>query len=100
MPEKVFVLSHELRHAWQKKYHKDTYDTYNVSGIDVLSDLSEVDADAFALAFFFSESTPFSSDDIPGLYHEISLRNKYDGGQRLAKAHIIAEEYGLGKISI
>ncbi len=51
--DQSYLLIHELRHIWQQILF-DLYYAYNARGFEVLDDISEIDADAFALLFLFS----------------------------------------------
>lgn len=52
-PSIIKTLSHELRHAWQHKYHNDWFDDYTTekSGNEYALQKAEIDADAFAYLF-------------------------------------------------
>lgn len=95
--EKLYFLSHELRHVWQKKYHADKFYNYNAVGMEVLEDSAEIDADAFAIAFLFSDRTPFTEKDVPELAEEICLQATIDNGKRWSNAYKLSEEFGFGK---
>lgn len=52
-PSIIKTLSHELRHAWQHKYHNDWFDDYSTekSGNEYALQKAEIDADAFAYLY-------------------------------------------------
>lgn len=93
--EKLFEITHELRHVWQKTYHEDLYYKKNAVELEVVQDIAEIDADGFALAYVFSDRTPFSYEDFPNMSEEIVLQATVDGGARFKRATEIAEEYGF-----
>lgn len=93
--EKLFEITHELRHVWQKTYHEDLYYKKNAVELEVVQDIAEIDADGFALAYVFSDKTPFSYEDFPNMSEEIVLQATVDGGARFKRATEIAEEYGF-----
>ena len=88
--EELYLFVHELRHVWQKTYHYDKY--YATKSFDDNDD-SEIDADAFALAFFFSENTTYSHTDLPVISHVILGKSLEDGGKRWDKAVQLSKEY-------
>lgn len=94
--EKLFFLAHELRHVWQKKFHADMYYEYNAIGKGCIEDISEIDADAFAIAYVFSERTPFIVDDIPHVLGDISLYTRMDNGKRWNRIRELSNEYKIG----
>lgn len=97
--EIIYPVLHELRHAWQKKYHPSQfYSSENAVGFECINDPAEIDADAFAIAFILSEKTPFTIDDLPTSLQEIRLYNMLDNNQRLKKAKEISTRYNFGKI--
>ncbi|OON84764.1 hypothetical protein BXO88_15710 [Oribacterium sp. C9] len=93
--ELVFTMAHELRHVWQRKYEKGKYYSYNATGMDVINDPSEIDADAFAMAYFFSDKTPFTGNDLPNTLENIFFQSIADGGKRFRRMKELAEEYSL-----
>ena len=93
--ERIYILAHELRHAWQKQYHFDTYYQTNAIGDECVSDIAEVDADGFAIAYCFSGQADFSSNDMPYELNQVALQAELEGGQRWMKAHEIASELGF-----
>lgn len=94
--ENIFSIAHELRHVWQNKFHEDTYYQNNALGMEIIDDIAEVDADAFALVFTFSDKTPFTAEDIPNILEEICLQATADGGKRWNRAKELSDEYGFG----
>lgn len=92
-PELLYIVIHELRHIWQREYFRDKYYANNAVGTDCLLDDAEIDADAFALSFIFSKSTPFTEKDFPNLMQEIVSHATLDGGKRWNRAKQIADEY-------
>lgn len=93
--EMIFILAHELRHAWQKQFHFDTYYQTNAVGDECVSDIAEIDADGFAIAYCFSGQADFSSNDMPFQLNQIALQAELEGGHRWTKAHEIASEFGF-----
>lgn len=94
-PEKLFLLAHELRHIWQKKYAKNTYYEHNAICLETLTDIAEIDADAFAFSYFFSDRTFFTYADIPSLFDELCLSVLADKHKRWQRIKEISEEYHL-----
>lgn len=91
----IFILAHELRHVWQKDYYEEKY--YNTSTNDEMDDISEIDADGFALAYIFSDRTPFTSDDLTSdVMRKQLLYIVFGKGKRLIRAYEIAKEYMFG----
>ena len=87
-PDSVFLFSllHELRHSWQYKHaREDFYSGPNARGDSYLTDISEIDADAFALAYY-RHCTTFS---IPS---DIELILKQDDGRRDKLARIYEKQ--------
>ncbi len=86
-------ILHEVRHVWQKEYHKDIYYSGDnaISNKEHMEDISEIDADAFAIVYALHE-LGFENEDI-----SLDLTYKYvnDGGKRMQRACEIAEEYGF-----
>ena len=96
LAENLFSIAHELRHAWQKKYHEDIYYKTNAVNLENINDIAEIDADAFAIAYVFSKMTPFTSEDFPNHLSEICIQGKLDGGKRWERAHKLSYEYHFG----
>lgn len=97
-PDHLYTLAHELRHVWQKKNHAAEYYQKNAVGMEVINDPAEIDADAFAIAYVFSEQTPFSERDLPTIVSELRVIVAFDKGQRWRKAMELATAYGFGAI--
>lgn len=95
LAEKLFTLTHELRHVWQKMYHEDFYYTHNAVGLENINDKSEIDADAFAITYVFSDKTPFTVVDLPNQADEIMRQATADGGKRFVRAKELAVEYSI-----
>ncbi len=93
MAEMLYFIAHELRHVWQKKYHEDTYYKKNAVQFETIKDIAEIDADAFALSYVFSNQTSFSGKDLPTTLSEILFFCRIDNGERLNKARLLANEY-------
>jgi len=93
--ELFFFLLHELRHIWQEKYHKDIYGSKNAIGYEVIEDIAEIDADAFALSFFFSDKIPYNHNDLPNSLNQIFLHATVDGGKRFERVLEISKEINL-----
>lgn len=49
--ERMLIALHELRHRWQEQYEYEKYYTTNAVGQETINDISEIDADAFAMAY-------------------------------------------------
>lgn len=94
--EQLFLLAHELRHVWQKKFHKEKYYKHNAVGMENINDIAEIDADGFAIAYLFSTKTPFTSDDLPNAMEEICLQAMADNGKRWERAENLSADYGFG----
>ena len=95
--ENLYSVAHELRHVWQRKYHPDTYYNFNAIGMEIINDIAEIDADAFALAFLFSDRTSYTKADMPNTLEDVCLQATIDGGKRWTRAYEIAVELGFGK---
>jgi len=93
--ELAFPMLHETRHVWQKTYHKKMYEKNAVS-FESIKDRAEIDADAFAIAYLFSDKTNFTINDFPTQSIEIALQATLDGGKRWERAVEIQKEYGFG----
>ena len=93
--EKLFVIAHELRHVWQKKHDAKTYFKTTALGLESLEDIAEIDADAFAYCYSFSDKTPFSQNDLDFFAEELSLRIALDNGKRMKRISELEKEYGL-----
>ena len=93
--EHLFHIAHELRHVWQKQYASSTYYKHNAVEMECIEDIAEIDADAFALSYVFSEQTPFSYDDVPTIAEEIVLKTKADKGRRWIRAKKLVKDYNF-----
>ncbi len=79
-PEKhiLFLLLHELRHFWQyHHYHSKYYAGTNARGDAVINDNAEVDADAFAMAYYFHLG--YTLKDLP---RHAAIAMSEDNGKR------------------
>ena len=87
----IFTLLHELRHFWQYKYEREKY--YGmpnaVTEEDHLSDISEIDADAFALAYGIFV-LGYKNEEIPMLFQ---AQYGLDKGKRKKRAQKIFAEF-------
>lgn len=92
--EQFYVLIHELRHVWQRKYYYSKYYGHNAVGLEYLHDPSEIDADAFAIAYYFSDKTPFGGKDLPTISNEILTQVVYDSKRRKEQVEVLTHEYG------
>ena len=99
LAELIFTCCHELRHVWQKKYLEEKYYGHNAIGNEVIDDIAEVDADAFALAYMFSDHTPFKLKDLPAQMQQVGLQADLDKGKRWKRAKQLYKEYGFGSAS-
>ncbi len=93
--EILFLLAHELRHVWQKKYAAETYYKKNALHMEVVNDIAEIDADAFALAYVFSKCTPFTYEDVATISEETYLQATVDKGKRWKRVEEVSKEYGF-----
>lgn len=93
--ENLFSLAHELRHVWQKKYAAETYYKKNAVQMEVINDIAEIDADAFAFAYVFSDHTPFTYEDMLTTSEDVCLQATADKGKRWQRAEELSQEYGL-----
>lgn len=98
MAESIYIIAHELRHSWQNMYHKQLYYNYNARNFDIIDDISEIDADAFAIAYVFSNKTNYFAKDFPNQIDEICLQCALDGGKRWNQSYKLAKEYGLTEL--
>ena len=83
------TIIHEFRHLWQKKYHNDEYYEHNAVGIACITDISEVDADAFAMAYMQKRTSYKESDYMK----EFNKFMKMDFGARKKRFWTIRKEY-------
>ena len=93
--EMIFTCCHELRHVWQRKYHTEEYYGHNAVGDEVINDIAEVDADAFALAYIFS-NTAYRVNDLPTQLQQVGLQATLDNGKRWKRARQLYKDYGFG----
>lgn len=66
--------------------------------MEVIDDIAEIDADGFALAFVFSDRTPYTKADMPNAFEDVCLQATIDGGKRWIRAREISADLGFGKI--
>jgi hypothetical protein len=93
--EQLFTLAHELRHVWQRKYEPEKYYGKNAVKMEVIKDIAEVDADAFAFSFVFSDKTPFTYEDLPSTLEDSVLQATADDGIRWKRVEELSKEYGF-----
>ena len=93
--EMLYLIAHELRHVWQHKYAHSTYYNHNAVKLENLNDVAEIDADAFAFSYVFSDQTSYNYTDFPAMFDEICLLNTADKGKRLKRMKEISAEYNL-----
>ncbi len=88
-------MLHEIRHVWQKEYHENIYYAGEnaISNEEHMEDISEIDADAFALAYFLFV-LGYENED---LSFDMGYKYISDGGKRKQRACEIVEEYRFGK---
>lgn len=88
-------MLHEVRHVWQKEYHEDIYYAGDnaISNEEHMEDISEIDADAFALTYFLFV-LGYENED---LSFDMGYKYISDGGKRKQRTCEIVEEYGFGK---
>ncbi len=91
----IYILAHELRHVWQFNYEKEKYYSSNAIDMEAIQDESEIDADAFALAYVFSDKTSVSHKDLKANLQQIHLQGTLDNGKRWDKAKDLKTLYGL-----
>lgn len=82
--EQLFLLLHELRHFWQYIHRSDIYYSTPNATTDLthLDDISEIDADAFALVFMRTQTQYIETDYFP----MFSSMFACDNGKRLLRA--------------
>ena len=93
--ELLYLVAHELRHVWQHKYAHSTYYNHNAVNLENLNDIAEIDADAFAFSYVFSDRTSYGYTDLPAMFDEICLLNIADKGNRWKRMKEISAEYNL-----
>lgn len=95
----TFNLIHEIRHVWQKTYHKNTYyNAPNAIGFEVITDVAEVDADAFSITYL-CENLKLSENELRENFSEFWLQSSLDGGARIDRISKIAKKSTLKKIN-
>ncbi len=97
--DQAFLLIHELRHIWQYNYHFDLYYAYNARGIEVLDDIAEIDADAFALLFLFSgfiTDFDLQPKNLSTTFCSVFAQAKLDKNARIDRAKELSKEYTWG----
>lgn len=84
------TIAHELRHVWQKTYEYNTYYKKNaLGGIECISDISEIDADAFALAYMKNRTSYPASEYM----EQLNLYMSFDRGARKNRSRMIKNKY-------
>lgn len=84
------TIAHELRHVWQKTYEYNTYYKKNAfSGIDCINDISEIDADAFAMAYMKNRTSYPASEYM----EQLNVYMSFDRGARKNRSRIIRNKY-------
>lgn len=94
--ELLFAMLHELRHLWQHKNMPDEYYASTAYGLEHQHDATEIDADAFAYAYLFSNKTPYSWVDMQHQKEEFLVNEKISNIYavcRTQQARKIAQEY-------
>ncbi len=91
--EMLFNHAHELRHKWQKEYAADIYYRRNALHLEVIDDIAEVDADAFAYLYVFSDRTPFTYKDFDGETEEKCMQATLDNGKRWKRIRELSKQY-------
>ena len=85
------LVAHELRHVWQQTYHIDIYNKHASSYDDALFNLSEIDADAFAI-WYLSVVKDCSLAQALSLYC-LDMKNILACTERIIRAKEIAALY-------
>ena len=76
----LVIILHELRHCWQSEYKRDEYyNGVNAVGMECIKDPSEIDADAFAVAYMEESKTPYERKDY---MRNMDVFMAKDGGRR------------------
>lgn len=94
--EVLFNTLHELRHLWQAENIPEEYYATTAYGLDHQHDPTEIDADAFAYAYIFSDKTPYSWSDmsLQKMNHIINtVMSKDYTVRREQRARELATEY-------
>lgn len=95
----LFNLIHEMRHIWQKIYHRNMYyNAPNAIGFEVITDIAEVDADSFAITWI-CENLKISNNDLLNNFSEFWLQSSLDGGARIDRVAKIAKKSTIKKIN-
>ncbi|WP_155839540.1 hypothetical protein [Butyrivibrio proteoclasticus] len=91
--EIIESMLHEIRHVWQKQYHADIYYAGDnaISNEAHMGDISEIDADAFALAYFLFV-LGYENED---LSFDMAYCYSSDGGKRKERTREIIGEYSF-----
>ncbi len=97
--EHVYTIAHELRHVWQKTYYKNKFYQKDAFGTEVVNDIAEIDADAFAIAYVFSNKTFFTPQSMPSMMNEVAFQCFLDKGERWKKSRELSNYYKFGGIS-
>lgn len=88
--EILITIIHELRHCWQAKYKHDKYfNGDNAIGIQHIRDNSEIDADAFAIAYMNSKT----QYDRSTYMLNMNILMAMDGGSRKERIVELCTEY-------
>lgn len=84
------TIAHELRHVWQKAYEYNTYYKKNAMGAnECISDIAEVDADAFAMAYMQNRTSYPASEYM----EQLNIYMSYDRGARKNRSRMIRNKY-------
>lgn len=84
------TIAHELRHVWQKTYEYNTYYKKNAFGaIDCINDISEIDADAFAMAYMKNRTAYPASEYM----EQLDIYMSFDRGARKNRSRTIRNKY-------
>lgn len=86
--EILVICLHELRHMHQHTYQPEIYGKTNTWGIDSVYDISEIDADAWAMAYMHT-FTSYHPEEYTALWRFTML---FDGGLRLKLAEEMRRE--------
>lgn len=90
--EILITIIHELRHRWQAEYKYDKYyNGNNAVGIEHVSDISEIDADAFSVAYMNSKT----SYEKRNYMWNMNVFLAMDGGNRKERINELRIEYAL-----
>ena len=88
----AFTALHELRHAYQKANEEEKYFSgENAVGLKAhLDDDSEIDADAFAIAYYLNNINP----NLDSMGEAVQVLCNIDSGKRARRVHEICRLYG------